>query len=228
MIVRWIALCLRIGTVTSLAIIAQMGCGPKVETAVSNATNAEARTTHREYYAEGKLKSEFTYVDGRRKGPFTTWYANGQKASTGTLLKSIPYDDVSGAFENTYEGLCLEWYEDGKPKRRANYSNGKLHGRYEYWDNSDKGYWKRYDENYKDGKQHGVCIRWDTGIKIVSEYKDGNIHGRVRGYADPGGQLKYEHWYKNGRASGPFDLKEEKPTLGASSSNHAQPMGQRP
>ncbi len=162
----------------------------------------------RTWCKNGRLASEYMYERGERRGAFTTWYCNGQKAETGSLLKSIPYDDVPGAYENTYDGSLLRWYPDAKPKEKADFSNGVLDGRYEYWDNFDRGYWKRRDENYKDGKEHGVCTRWDPEIKIVSDYKDGNVHGRVRGYADPGGQLIYEYWYRNGMASESFDLKE--------------------
>lgn len=157
----------------------------------------------------GQLASEHTYLNGQRKGPFTTWYPNGQKASEGTLLKSVPYDDAPGAYENTYDGLLLEWYEDGKLKARANYAGGVLHGRREVWGNIHGRYWKSKDEHYRQGKLHGVCTRWDTGVRIVSDYRTGKLHGRVRGYSDPGGQLKYEYWYKDDKASEPFDLPQE-------------------
>ncbi len=105
----------------SFLLLSHTGCGQNVKTMVNTGTNPDGRDVRSEYYGNGKLKSEFTYIDGRREGPFTTWYSNGQKASTGTLLKSVPYDDVPGAFENTYDGLLLEWYKDGKQKLKANY-----------------------------------------------------------------------------------------------------------
>jgi hypothetical protein len=52
------------------------------------------------------------------------WHPNGRKAETGSLLKSIPYDDVPGACENTYDGSLLRWYSDGRLKERALYRGG--------------------------------------------------------------------------------------------------------
>jgi len=149
----------------------------------------------RTWYKNGRLASAYMYEDGERRGTFTTWHPNGQKAEAGRLLKSIPYDDVSGAYENTYDGALLRWYPDGKPKEKANFRSGVLDGRYEYWDNFDKGYWKRKDLNYKDGKEDGVCIRWDMPlVRTEITYVAGQRHGWGKQVSEASGDLNWEEY----------------------------------
>jgi antitoxin component YwqK of YwqJK toxin-antitoxin module len=201
--------------VACLAAVIQLGCG-QGDGSGSGKANPPI------------LKFDVAYVNGQPRGLFTKWHANGQKAETGTIIGVDRNACVGPGY--IYDGPRLEWYEDGKPKTRESYSkgvingprvewyekeklktrenylNGTLNGRAEYWDNYDLGYWKRKNVHYKNGKLHGVHISWNTTIKIVTDYRDGKVHGRLCGYAVPGGELKYEYWYKNDQPSEPFDL----------------------
>ena len=41
-----------------------------------------------EWYADGRLKSEKNYKDGKRHGEWTYWYANGNKKLKSSYLKN--------------------------------------------------------------------------------------------------------------------------------------------
>ena len=67
----------------------------------------------KEYWGNGKLKSETHYKNGKLHGPLTEWYKNGEKK-------------MEGHFKNgKRERLWMEWSEDGKIKSEKQFKNGK-------------------------------------------------------------------------------------------------------
>jgi antitoxin component YwqK of YwqJK toxin-antitoxin module len=152
----------------------------------------------RTWYRNGRLASEVTYQQGQRKGPIRTWYPNGQKRLEGTLLKSIPYDDVPGAYSETYDGILKRWYPDGKLQEVANFNNGLLHGKWESWDNYDRGYCKRWEEYYQSGKLHGLWIHWDPpGTRTEVTYSNGVRHGWGKQVSEVTGKTNWVEYREN-------------------------------
>jgi uncharacterized protein len=65
---------------------------------------------------------EVSMIDGKKEGPYTEWYPNGQVRSTGHYKN----DDLNG--EINY------WFEDGKPWAVNNYFRGSPVGHWIEWD----------------------------------------------------------------------------------------------
>ncbi|HEY2883162.1 MAG TPA: toxin-antitoxin system YwqK family antitoxin [Pirellulales bacterium] len=78
------------------------------------------------YYRNGAKQLEVLLDNGKREGPYTEWYDNGQVRSIGKYL----HDDLNG--ETHY------WYDTGKPWAVYNYYRGKPVGRWIEWDKDGK------------------------------------------------------------------------------------------
>lgn len=152
----------------------------------------------RMWYKNARMASEATYQQGQQKGPFVTWYSNGQKRSKGTLIKSVPNDDVRGAYSETYDGVLIRWYPDGKVQEVANFKDGVRHGKTETWDNDGRGYWKREEANYQNGKLHGAWIHWYLpGVRTEVAYSNGLRHGWGRQVEEQTGKIIWEEFKGN-------------------------------
>jgi antitoxin component YwqK of YwqJK toxin-antitoxin module len=68
------------------------------------------------------------------------------------------------------DGLCEDWYIDGKLSTRANYKNGKREGLHEAW-NQEGELWLR--SNYKDGELDGLSTEFYDDAYVAVTYKDG-------------------------------------------------------
>ena len=70
------------------------------------------------------------------------------------------------------DGLCEEFYENGRLKFRRNYNNGKRHGRWEWFRKNGQLYIRG---NYKNGKRHGPWERFHSNgqLQFKGNYKDG-------------------------------------------------------
>lgn len=67
---------------------------------------------HREYFNDGKLKSEVGYKDGQFNGLCRFYFQNGN------LRKQFHYEN------GVVDGKAYEFYENGEYKFEANYKNG--------------------------------------------------------------------------------------------------------
>jgi len=152
----------------------------------------------RTWYKNACMASEVTYRRGVRSGPFVTWHSNGQKRSKGTLITSMPDGDVRGACAETYNGVLIRWYPDGKVQELANFKDGVRHGKSETWDNDGSGYWKREEANYHNGKLQGAWIHWDLpGVRTEVTYSDGLRHGWGRQLEEQTGKIIWEEFKGN-------------------------------
>jgi antitoxin component YwqK of YwqJK toxin-antitoxin module len=75
---------------------------------------------------EEQISPDIFYVDGSY-GPFTGKCS--VVSETGSLvLEEFTYK------EGLLQGEAQIWYSNGKMKRRGSFQNGKLSGKWEYWD----------------------------------------------------------------------------------------------
>jgi antitoxin component YwqK of YwqJK toxin-antitoxin module len=75
---------------------------------------------------EAEISPDVFYVDGHY-GPFTGKCS--VVARTGSqVLEEFTYT------KGRLNGEALIWYSNGKMKRKGSFSNGKLSGKWEYWD----------------------------------------------------------------------------------------------
>ena len=82
---------------------------------------ADSVDMRREWYADGRLRTERSYVDGREDGLHRGWYSDG-----------------SPMFERRYQrglaqGIQREWFADGKPYTEFTYVDGHESGRQRMW-----------------------------------------------------------------------------------------------
>ncbi len=103
-------------------------------------------------FASGKRKSELTFKDGRKDGPWTKWYEDGKKRAEGT------YKDGRG------DGLEVYWYSNGKKKEEYNYKDGEADGPATWWlDNGEK----EWEATYRAGELIAEK-KWDKHGKLIS------------------------------------------------------------
>jgi antitoxin component YwqK of YwqJK toxin-antitoxin module len=100
----------------------------------------------REYYANGKVKSEQSFKDGKLDGSFKVYFDSGR------LRKE-------GAYKNgKREGPFKTYHENGQLVLEESYKNGKLDGSFKtYYGNGQL----RSDSFYKDGKREGKLKAYD-------------------------------------------------------------------
>jgi antitoxin component YwqK of YwqJK toxin-antitoxin module len=84
--------------------------------------------TFKEYYDDEQLKSEITYVKGKREGKFTEYYDNGQ-----WLMKPVPADPNLGTPADVQRVL-----EGQTKKREGTYVNDLLEGEVKEYDEKGK------------------------------------------------------------------------------------------
>ena len=112
----------------------------------------------RTYWANGKLKSECRYVDGKLDGLYKTWYENGQVFQDGQYAKGM------------MDGSWLIFYPDGQLASKAVYDKGT--GKQTCYDN---GGCIIMEVSYVDNLKHGKEIHYATDGTVVQivEYDHG-------------------------------------------------------
>jgi len=127
----------------------------------------------KEYWDNGKLKSEKRYKDEIPEGLWTEWYENGRKS----FEKHFK--------DGNLDGLRTNWTKSGKKRYEARYKNGKKHGRRTIWWSDGM---KHSETHYKNGKENGIRTEWDVNGKITFQgnFVDGNeISDRIRTAESP-------------------------------------------
>jgi uncharacterized protein len=142
----------------------------------------------KEYYPNGKLKSETPYLDGKMSGKRKLYYENGN------IQKEESY--ATGR----KEGVFLEYYEDGALKTYETYRDDQLNG--EYYIQYPGGQ-KMMTGQCADGKKTG---KWMLFHKNGSKYMEGSfidnlMEGPWRSYS-PDGDLDSEGQYIKGSQAG--------------------------
>ncbi|MGB1031513.1 MAG: toxin-antitoxin system YwqK family antitoxin, partial [Flavobacteriales bacterium] len=79
------------------------------------------------YFANGIPESEYVYVDGKKDGPFTEWYEQGEFVQV-PMDKPKPGGGIQ--FKQKLEGAQI--------KRKGDYMNGKLEGEITYYNEDGK------------------------------------------------------------------------------------------
>lgn len=121
--------------------------------------NGRAEGLQKNYYEDGKIKNEVTYVDGKRTGPARQFY------TTGKLESEITYKD------NQKDGPSKWYYEDGILYQEVTFVQGKKHGEEKKYHNTGKLmarlYWdngrvlpglKEYDFDGKELRQPYIVV----------------------------------------------------------------------
>lgn len=106
-------------------------------------------------YDQNNVKlSSTTFVDGKKNGPVTYYYSNGNVKEMGTFLND----------EKTEQ--WLRWDEAGNKIAEAFYKEGKKDGTWMIWDANGT---KRYEMYYSMDKKVGKWSMWDEKGNLTSE-----------------------------------------------------------
>ena len=121
--------------------------------------NGKKEGRGKEYYLNGKFKSDAFFIDGLLQGKSIGYYENGNLE----YEENYKDDELDGSIKN--------YYENGQLKTELNYKNGQLDGLARaYHENGQL----HIEENYKDGKLEGESTNYDEKGNITSKriYKD--------------------------------------------------------
>ena len=121
--------------------------------------NGKKEGRGKEYYLNGKFKSDAFFIDGLLQGKSIGYYENG----------NLEYEE--NYKDGKLDGLVKNYYENGQLKSELNYKNGQLDGLARaYHENGQL----HIEENYKDGKLEGESTNYDEKGNITSKriYKD--------------------------------------------------------
>lgn len=110
--------------------------------------------TYNSYDKNNVKLASITLVDGKRNGPVTYYYTNGNVKETGVFLN----DEKAAQW--------LRWDEAGNKIAEAFYKEGKKDGTWMIWDANGT---KRYEMYYAMDKKVGKWSMWDEKGNLTSE-----------------------------------------------------------
>lgn len=134
---------------------------------------------------QGRLMEEGMLIDGKRNGLWVKYYVE----------KQLP-KEVANFANDMYNGPFFQYTNYGQLEMLAHYRNNKLHGKYiKYRINRPVE-----EADYVDGKYHGwYKSYYESNGKLQKEiqYKHGVLDGYYR-YYNEDGSLVMEYEYKDG------------------------------
>ncbi len=83
---------------------------------------------HKEYYANGNLRLQTSYTNGKRHGIFKLWHDNGQ------LFVNTTY------VQGNKQGEFKSWHKNGNIMVETNYVDNLRQGEYKEWDEDGQLY----------------------------------------------------------------------------------------
>ena len=160
----------------------------------------------KEFYRNGKIKSEITYLNNVPSGTARLYYENGNPSEQGTW----------NSFG--WVGEYKSFYPDGQLARELNYGENTLRsGIQRYYSESGRLMMSGYWEN---GAAEGLVAEYyDSGKpRRETQWIGGRLHGSGREYYETG-SLKAEFVYSNGvydpSSLRTFRRQEERPVVAA-------------
>ena len=119
----------------------------------------------REHFANGQLKRDATYRDGKLHGRTRGWHENERPDYSRTYSAGLEagthegwYENGSRRFEYHFskgmsEGVAKQWYRNGKPYTLFHFANGQETGRQQMWDTEGK---LRANYIIREGRRYGL------------------------------------------------------------------------
>jgi antitoxin component YwqK of YwqJK toxin-antitoxin module len=188
----------------------------------------------KEYYENGKVKSEINWDKTKHKGiKKETNEAGETKQFTEIYWKMLTESNTNALFYESespipYTGIAKSWYPNGQIKLEYGLKDGKYEGTYKnYYENGnlfsvgitknnglDGEYVQYYEneqvalkENYKNGYKDGEFTEYYINGQTKQEYtcKDGKIEGIYKIYYEDG-NTQSETTYENGIKNGVFKV----------------------
>jgi len=144
------------------------------------------------FFHNGKIKYANNYKDGQFHGETKTYDYDNEKYylfskgifENGKSIEFTKYYSNGNKWEYTVSnGICNQWYENGKKAMEYTFVNGLNHGETTVWNQDGKLILKG---NYKNNKEDGKWEYYDTDGKIIrTEYmKMGKNSGQWKIFYD--------------------------------------------
>ncbi len=158
----------------------------------------------KEFYSEGGMRAEGTYVDGIRTGEWTFYFNNGVVEQKGVYNQN-----------GKEQGKWVWYYSDGKIRREESHTNGRRNGEMTefgddgeiiakgvFIDDEEDGSWYyqengyRQEGNYIQGEKDGEWKHFfsDGKISFTGKFMDGYPDGKHSEF-NPDGTFKSEGIY---------------------------------
>jgi len=139
------------------------------------------------YYSSGKLKFQYTMINGLMHGTCRLWYESGR------ISKEENYA------EDKLHGISRQWYEDGPIQREVNYIYGREDGTEKYW--CHNGYLDA-EFNYTQGRRNGFCKRWNienNRLLSLDFYLNDRLHGLSQSWNRDGRLVERRYFFRGVR-----------------------------
>lgn len=151
--------------------------------------NEDGTVSSAKIYAGDRLVSEGLVNDvGALEGPWTEYFATGEKRAEGTYLNGKK------------DGDWTFFHRTGKVEQKGKYQNGLPQGKWQWF--YDDGRVHR-EELYRRGKEDGASVEYDEEGKVITqgEYIDGRKEGK---WTYEVGDHREDGEYKDGLKDGPW------------------------
>lgn len=129
------------------------------------------------YYPNGHKSEEYTLVDGKKEGPYFSWYESGNKRHEWNYKNGWAY------------GLQISFYdnETNSKKSEETYAPNAIDNHYSWYDDGSLECHKFFSEKRIDRENWRICL-----------YKDGKKESEVR-YNEKTKMVDFIQWYKSGQ-----------------------------
>ena len=129
------------------------------------------------WYPSGKLKEEYTVIDGKRQGDYRAYYEDGSRMDSKTYRDDVVW------------GERHVWNKSSKIYTIVNYEDGKKHGSFEQYYMLDDGKEKLLiHSNCQNDLFHGSfrSFHLNGKINVATTFFNGKKHGRMIKYNSNG------------------------------------------
>jgi antitoxin component YwqK of YwqJK toxin-antitoxin module len=157
----------------------------------------------REFYEDGKIKSEGNYKDGKREKPWNFYFNNGQVEQTGEYVKGKPSGEWKKYFQDgnlnrdefydngKENGIMTEYARDSTIIAKGNYVDGKKDG---VWNFNNNGYIAT--GKFLEDREDGLWKQYTADKRVIFEgsFVDGQENGEHTYYFEDGRVKEKQQW----------------------------------
>jgi antitoxin component YwqK of YwqJK toxin-antitoxin module len=134
-----------------------------------------------QYYDNGNMEFEVTFVNGKENGLLTCWYESGEIDNTINYKNGVK------------NGLFNTWFKNGQKRHEGYFTNGEFDGLMTSWYENGQ---KESEKYIEDMEVNGQSTIWYKNGQLLfkGNYKDGYLDG------------KNIFWYENGQKSFEYEF----------------------
>ena len=169
----------------------------KVVRVFGKTANGDVLAKITSYHPNGQIKQYLESENGRAKGQYQEWFANGQKKIEAVLIGGVADLDSEAEKSWLFDGTSLAWDENGQLIAKIFYVKGELEGTAEYYHENGQ-LWKQTP--YKGGLLEGTqkVFLKDGSLFMTTDYQKGKKSGSAVRYWDLS-HIAYHEKYVEGK-----------------------------